>query len=151
MVYRIFFKSIVLISGIVSTFLIIYFGLNYSGFCFAEMRYLSDEEKIRSVFNYQNNRTRLPVYIPGKGSTIYQHIKYKSFDEYIKQNPDCCTLNPGIPTEVPPARFIDSILGYNSGDVVAITFRVRYLNENNQQGLIEASFENTIQNCGKVR
>ncbi|MFM8008699.1 MAG: hypothetical protein ACKO86_28085, partial [Dolichospermum sp.] len=29
----------------------LYFGLNYSKFCFKEMRYLNDKEKIQMVFN----------------------------------------------------------------------------------------------------
>jgi hypothetical protein len=39
----------------------VYFGLNYSGFCFAQKRYLSDEEKIRVVFDYQNSRDTIPI------------------------------------------------------------------------------------------
>ncbi len=137
--------------GIPFIVLIAYFGLNYSGFCFAKMRYLSDEEKIRSVFVSQNERTTISVYTPGKGTESYQHIKYKSFDEYLKENPDCCAVNPGPPYETPPARFLDRIFGYHSGDDVVIKFKVRYLDENSQQKSMETRFENNVQNCGKVR
>jgi hypothetical protein len=39
----------------------LYFGLNYSKFCFKQMRYLSDKEKIQMAFNDQNNRERIPI------------------------------------------------------------------------------------------
>ncbi|MGL4619759.1 hypothetical protein [Chroococcidiopsis sp.] len=122
-----------------------YFGLNYSGFCFAEMRYLSNEEKIRAVFDYQNSRNRLPLdNLPDP-----KHIKYKSFDEHIALYPECCSVNPGSPYEVPPTNFLDRIFGYDSGDVVVINFQVRYLDENGSLKTVSNRFDNYLQNCGK--
>ena len=128
-------------------FLLVYFGLNYSGFCFAEKRYLSNEEKIRAEFDYQNSRDVLPI----ANFPDPKHIKYKSFDEYIALYPECCPDNPGGPYEVPPAKFLDRILGYNSGDVVVINFQVRYLDENDSLKTVENRFENYSRNCGKPR
>ncbi len=122
-----------------------YFGLNYSGFCFAQMRYLSDEEKIRSVFDTQNARKSL--YTNG----LREHIKYKSFDEHIKENPDCCKINPKRSHDVPSPSFVDRIFGFNSGDFIFIDFKVRYVDEKGKQRVKEFSFENAVQNCGKVR
>lgn len=50
----------------ISTFILltccgIYFGLNYSGFCFSKMRHLDEIEKYRSLFNYHNSRLGLPI------------------------------------------------------------------------------------------
>ena len=122
-----------------------YFGLNYSGFCFAEMRYLSNEEKIRAVFDYQNSRNKLPL----DNLQHPKHIKYKSFDEHITLYPECCSVNPGGPYEVPPTNFLDRIFGYNSGDVVVINFQVRYLDENGSLKTVSNRFDNYLQNCGK--
>ncbi|MBE9016815.1 hypothetical protein IQ272_11845 [Chroococcidiopsidales cyanobacterium LEGE 13417] len=125
-----------------------YFGLNYSGFCFAEMRYLSNEEKVRAVFDYQNSRDRLPIKnFPG--IKYPKHIKYKSFDEHIALYPDCCSVNPGGGYEVPPTEFLDRIFGYDSGDVVVINFQVRYLDENVSLKTVENRFDSYLQNCGK--
>lgn len=37
---------------------IIFFALNYSGFCFREFRYLSSREKMESLFDIWNKSTR---------------------------------------------------------------------------------------------
>ncbi|MBD2244813.1 hypothetical protein [Nostoc sp. FACHB-888] len=139
-------KKFLFVGGVL-LILFIYFGLNYSGFCFAEMRYLSNEEKIRAVFDYQNSRDTLPI----KNFPDPKHIKYKSFDEYIALYTKCCSVNPGGPYEVPPTKFLDRILGYDSGDVVVINFKVRYLNENGSLETAEVRFDNYLQNCGKPR
>jgi hypothetical protein len=152
-------KRFLFVGGVL-LIIFIYFGLNYSGFCFAEMRYLSDEEKIRAVFDYQNSRNTLPLdnapdpkHVKDKSFDGYNlaHIKYKSFDEYIALYPECCSVNPGGPYEVPPAKFLDRIFGYNSGDVVVINFHVRYLDENGSLKTVENRFENYLQNCGQPR
>ncbi len=136
--------------GLPILFLVAFFGLNYSGFCFAEMRYLSKEEKIRAVFNYQNNRTDLLAFVISKPPN-YQYIRYKNFEEFLAENPDCCHVNPGGPYGVPPSFFLDRIFGFDSGDVVVIDFKVRYLDEKGNQGSEKVQFENFLTNCGKVR
>ncbi|MDJ0615782.1 MAG: hypothetical protein QNJ63_03375 [Calothrix sp. MO_192.B10] len=120
--------------------------MNYSGFCFAQMRYLSDEEKIRSVFDYQNARSELPI-----NFKYYEHIKYESFDEYIKENPDCCKINSKRGHDVPVPWFLDRIFGFNSGDFIFIDFKMRYVDEKGKQRIKTLNFENAVQNCGKVR
>ncbi|MBW4452021.1 MAG: hypothetical protein KME55_04670 [Nostoc indistinguendum CM1-VF10] len=65
--------------------------------------------------------------------------------------PECCSVNPGGPYEVPPTEFLDRILGYDSGDVVVTNFKVRYLNENDSLETAEVRFDNYLQNCGKPR
>ncbi len=122
-----------------------YFGLNYSGFCFAQMRYLSDEEKIRSVFNYQNARKSLYA------NELREHIPYKSFDEYIKENPDCCKINSKRGHDVPSPSFVDRIFGFNSSDFIFTDFKRRYVDEKGKQIIKEFSFGNSVGNCGKVR
>ncbi|MEA5601723.1 hypothetical protein [Nostoc sp. UHCC 0252] len=141
MIHRNSFLPIFLFVGIPLTVLFAYFGLNYSGFCFAKMRYLSDEERFRMVFDYQNERTDL-------GRSTYKYIKYASFDEYIKENTDCCSINPGGPYEIRQSSFLDRIFGYDARDVIVINFKVRYLDETGNQRAFETRFENTLQNCG---
>ncbi|MBD2682725.1 MULTISPECIES: hypothetical protein [Nostoc] len=137
--------------GIPLTVLFAYFGLNYSGFCFAKMRYLSDEDKIRSVFDFQNNYQNDPetLVVQVGESKIQKHIKYESFDKYIQENPDCCVINPGGTYDIAIPSFLDRIFGFSSGDIVVINFKARYLDKNGKQRLKEIRFENRLQNCGK--
>jgi hypothetical protein len=141
MIDRTFLLLVLVFIGIPLSVLFAYFGLNYSGFCFAKMRYLSDEERFRMVFDYQNDRTDL-------GRSSYNYIKYESFDEYIKENPDCCSINTGGPYEIRQPSFLDRIFGYDAPDVIVIKFKVRYLDENGNKRSFETHFENTLQNCG---
>ncbi|MBD2247727.1 hypothetical protein [Nostoc sp. FACHB-888] len=136
-------KRFLFVGGVL-LILFVYFGLNYSGFCFAEKRYLSNEEKIRAEFDYQNSRNILPI----ENFPVPKHIKYKSFDEYIALYPECCSVNPGGPYEVSPEKFLDRILGYNSGDIVVINFHARYLNKNGKIETVETRLENYSGNCG---
>ena len=142
------FQSLLFI-GIPLAGLMAYFGLNYSGFCFDQMRYLTDEEKIRSVFDYQNKRTDL-LYRVHIDPNNNKYIPYKSFDEYIALYPECCSVNPGgLFYEVPPAKFLDRIFGYDSRDIVVTEFQVRYLDENGSLKTAEIRFNNYMANCGQ--
>jgi hypothetical protein len=142
--------------GLPTLFLVTFLGLNYSGFCFEKMRYLSKEEKIRAVFKMQNNRSDLLTFVlPLETNYKYnennKYIRYNSFEEFLAENPDCCHVNPGGPYGVPPSSFWDRIFGYDSGDVIVIDFKVRYLDEKGNRGFEEVQFENFLTNCGKVR
>jgi hypothetical protein len=139
-----------LIVGIPLTVLVAYFALNYSGFCLAQMRYLSDEEKFKLVFDYHIGN-RIPEKIVNKTEQLYTYIGHKSFDEYIKENPECCTINPGGPYELPPPSFSDRITGHNSGDIIVIELTARYLDEKGKERLKEYKVEQALQNCGKIR
>lgn len=130
--YNAYILNSLLIIGIFLTFLSVYFIINYSGFCFAKMRYLSDQEKIKSAFDY-HNFNRIPQKLADKNKQNYKYIEYESFDKYYKENSDCCQINPGGPYELPPPSLWDRLLGYHSGDVIVINYKARYLDRNNQQ------------------
>ncbi|RCJ26021.1 hypothetical protein A6770_27025 [Nostoc minutum NIES-26] len=93
------------------------------------------------VFDYQNERTDL-------GRSSYKYIKYTSFNEYIKENPNCCSINPGGPYEIRQSSFLNRIFGYDAPDVIVINFKVRHLDENGNKRAFKTRFENTLQNCG---
>lgn len=147
MIDRILVLAIFIFIGIPLSILSIFYSLNYSGFCFAKMCYLSDQEKLQIVFDYRNRKSKLPVYV---GGTIkfYEHIKYASFDEYIKENPDCCSINRSEAYKIGQASFLDRIFGYGFRDVIVINFKVRYLDENGNQRVQEMRLKSTLQNCG---
>lgn len=79
---------------------VVFAVLNYSGFCFKELRYLSDDEKIQRVIAEINKG----IFITGAGTitnpaigevgAIREPIPYESVEVFLKENPDCCTLIP---------------------------------------------------------
>jgi hypothetical protein len=102
----------------------------------------------------QNNRSDLLTFVlPLETNYKYnennKYIRYNSFEEFIAENPDCCHVNPGGPYEPSPTPLLSRILfGYDSGDVVVINFKVRYLDEKGNRGSEEVQFENQVSNCG---
>jgi hypothetical protein len=114
------------------------------------MRYLSNEEKIRLVFEYQNNRTKMPVETTDKGTQYYEQVKYKNFEEFVKMNPNCCQINPGGGYDTPPPDFLERITGFDAHDVIVTNFEMRYLDEKGNQKSRAIKFENTLQNCGAI-
>ncbi|MEH2230242.1 MAG: hypothetical protein V7K71_11450 [Nostoc sp.] len=154
MIDRILLLAIFIFIGIPLSLLSIFYSLNYSGLCFAKMRYLSDEEKLRIVFDYRNREDKLPIYV-GRRIKFYQHIKYASFDKYIKENSNCCYINHGEAYKITQSLFIKNssflyrITGLGFRDLIVINFKVRYLDENGNQRVQETRFGNTLRNCGR--
>jgi hypothetical protein len=92
-------KKILIPGSILVTVLfvcIVYGSLNYSGFCFKKMGYLSDDEKIRRAVaiiskgelgtSHHFNKTL------GRADIYRRTIPYESVDVFLQQNPNCCTL-----------------------------------------------------------
>ncbi len=151
-----------------------YAYLNYSGFCFKEMRYLSDDEKIRMAINHLNKPTYFydhedPSYWYSSGikkgtpNRYQKKIPYESVDAFLDENPGCCTLIPkdanynGVDYEERPPTFWERILGkYNYA--VKVKYVMRYvegpLDEKGKEG-IGQRYEKTVQsvynasNCGE--
>ncbi len=79
-------------------------GLNYSGFCIEQGRWLSDEEFLLAMLGYT------------EGDTIRNEERKK----HLKEHPECCSLYRGsIGMSDPNFEFIDRIFGfpYASGTV----------------------------------
>jgi hypothetical protein len=134
-------------------------GMNYTGYCHSQGRYLSNEEKIRSAVDFTLNRypptisRKIKVNVDGVTKDTEERfapknpIKYSNIDEFIKLNPDCCTLSMRTREGGRP-YFLDRITGYVS-TYVLILFKVRYFNENNIENYSDSGMAVAIQNCGK--
>ncbi len=134
-------------------------SLNYSGFCFRKMRYLSDREKFRIVFEALNFKDTVRIQAIDKDnmrfSKYYELVKYESFEEFMEANPDCCAIVPGksrnTPWESRLSYFWDRVTGYNSGEVIVMNFTFHYLDENGEQRAQEATIKSVLKNCGNLR
>ncbi|NEQ40081.1 MAG: hypothetical protein F6K40_29120 [Okeania sp. SIO3I5] len=143
-----FFSGCGTFLGVSFALFMLYAGLNYSGFCFAQMRYLSDEDKFRKVFERGNQQDTVFV---NKGQNYenggqrYERIKYESFEQFMESNPDCCTVRPsGI------ASLWLRITGIHSGEVTVMNYPVYYLDENGERKSRESKRGIILQNCGQL-
>ncbi|MGB3402352.1 MAG: hypothetical protein WBA77_06655 [Microcoleaceae cyanobacterium] len=129
----------------------IYAGLNSSGFCFAKMRYLSDEDKFRQVFEERNQPGK--VFVKDEqdnknGGQFYKKITYESFEQFMESNPDCCTMRPSRGT---PRWDWERITGLHSGEITVVDYTSYYLDENSKRRSQEVKREVIQQNCGQNR
>ena len=142
-------RKYIIFSTIILFLIVFYFGLNYSGFCFSKIRYLSNKERIKLAFNSLNNANRLRIKVSGKGYEDRKFIQYKSFEQYITENPDCCEVSPprGSP-ELPPPSMLGRMFGYHSGEYVRIYYKVRYLDDNGRLTSQVIKVDRPQRNCG---
>ena len=61
---------------------ILILSLNYTGFCYRELRYLSDEEFLIAAISYEAS----------KGNMIIINTSEKSARSFLKVYPNCCSL-----------------------------------------------------------
>jgi hypothetical protein len=122
------------------------------------MRYLSDREKFQMMFEAFNYRKTLFLKLKKKNNIYfesYEQIKYESFEQFMKMNPNCCAIVPGRLKDRRREAWLsylwNRITGYNSGEVIVMTFTVRYLDENGEQRTQKVTTQNVLKNCGKVK
>ena len=131
---------------------LIAFTLNYSGFCFKEMRYLSDREQMESLFNIWNRSSfSKSIRIDGEYQVLKQKNKYTSFDEFLAKHPDCCEIDPEGGYDTDPPNFINRITGYDSGTRILIEFNQELIEPNGNIITREVQLVDRLQNCGESR
>jgi hypothetical protein len=69
-------------------------GLNYSGFCIKEARFLSDEEKIEMAISEIILRSQGDLIVPKQadGTTVLKAVRYKNVADFMAINKDCCEI-----------------------------------------------------------
>ena len=99
-------------------------GLNYSGFCWEQGRWLSDEEKIKIFifihFLSTNDYIGTVTDFTGKEpiEKKNQSSIYKSFEDFIEQNPNCCHLNILESADSGPPTFWTKVKGGYSNTII---------------------------------
>ena len=129
----------------------VFFALNYSGFCFRELRYLSSEEKMEFLFNIWNNSVFDNIVIDGEFKVLERKNRYANFDEFLEKHPNCCEIDPGGPYDMGSPFFINRITGYDSGTVISFKFNEEYIEPDGNIITQEIHILDSLQNCGESR
>lgn len=125
--------------------------LNYSGFCFKELRYLSSKEQVESLFNIWNKSFGKSILINGEYKVLERKNRYASFDEFLVKHPDCCEIDPGGPYDMGSPNFINRITGYDSGTVIRLKFNEEFIDPHGNILTQEIQILDRLQNCGESR
>jgi hypothetical protein len=120
----------------------VYGALNYSGFCFKEMRYLSDEEKIRIardsiIIEQTSPGMRCDIIGPNKKEAVREIIPYKNADEFIRENPDWFQVlvpRDGCFADDPAPTILDRVRGSYSYGIRVTYVEKRVETQKNKNG-----------------
>lgn len=117
-------------------------GLNYSGFCISEGRYLTERELIE-IGARDEFRFYPPHNYVGSDAEVTQPISYGSFEDFVSRNPNCCSLTrTGRKNSVP--TLFHRFLGH-----FATFVRVEYRVEESVPDVPETTVSYiAITNCG---
>lgn len=171
-------KFVIFSSGIVLCLLGSLGFLNYIGVCFEEGKILSDEELARPFFKQIFSLTKDIVWaydqLPEQSQPILhfetentesyynqggfdnpplhidttQLIHYKSFEEFVSVNPECCSVTNspayGLVGEI---GFWDKVVGRGAG-FVNVKFRIRYYDREGKIRTKWSGFSSKRTNCG---
>lgn len=129
-------------------------GMNYTGYCHAEGRYLSDEEKIDLAIK-NILQTYPPVLTDNAAGVIHSKrpdnpAHYADINEFKSANKNCCEItqatNDGEGYRV---SLYSRITGSISG-LVHVKYLVRYKDETGNQVLRPYETSPAITNCGSI-
>lgn len=133
-------------------------SMNYAGYCHAQNRFLTDQEKIDAGIQFALNRYPPSIRVTQtdmvngvkKQITVLrvpEHpVKYQDVAEFKAMNPDCCNLSMRTGEGGRPS-FIERIFGYVS-TYVLVLYKVRYW-ENGEVKLGDSGMAVAVKNCGK--
>lgn len=154
-----------ILAGILVVFVVVIPSLNYSGFCFHQKRFLSDEEKLKIVvarvlLQYPKPNAVHDRLSPGNATPRWNTVKswpenpipYQDMNEFFTLNPNCCQVTTNyksIGGEGDNTNFWGRLTGSKSS-IVGVKYLLRYRDENGamQAKLIEI-FPG-ISNCGEL-
>lgn len=125
--------------------------LNYFGFCFKRLGFISNEEKISIAVEYVIS-TYPPVMNTRKSGERYRErpgspIDYQSVSQFMRENPDCCKIIRVQERTGYKAPMEYRLLGSIS-DFVEVNYKVKYLDENKKATSKDATTYVAISNCG---
>jgi hypothetical protein len=117
--------------------------LNFTGFCYGQHRYLSDQEMIDAAVLYEIN-TNARYHVQDVRDNPGWTKKYASIAEFHKENPHCCTVwRWGFPGNYGEGIWVRAFGWYVAW--VDLEFRTR---DSGQKQFYSASV--SVNQCGKV-
>lgn len=140
-----------------------FFALNYLGFCFSGMRFLSDDEKIKVVVEqiltmYPRRDEVVDMVSIVNGKQVRTRVKrdpenpipYRDIDEFFKLNPNCCKVSKQVQDEGGwmAADLADRMCGRVS-DFVDVTYFVRYRDAHGVEQKKAIRTMPALSNCGE--
>jgi len=145
------------VAGLAIAYIALRSGLNYSGFCLEQRRFLTDGEKIeivvRRILNSYPPALKTYVTNPDGRRAINwsrpeKPIPYSSIEEFFAVNPDCCEVTlREHPKQGGTISLIDRLLGITSANV-RVRYQVRYLDENKQPNTEYVEPYWAVSSCG---
>lgn len=133
-------------------------GLNYSGFCHEQRRFMTNQERIEIVVRriLSSYPPTLKTYVTrpdGQRAIQWERpekaIPYESVEEFFAVNPDCCEVTL---QQHPKQGGTVPLLERLSGDTAAnvrVRYQVRYLDENEQLKTEYVESYWAVSNCGR--
>jgi hypothetical protein len=127
--------------------------LTYRGYCHAEGKYLTNEEKIRVALEdllekYPPPVIRTPVSYGWSLDIPKNPIHYRGVDEFLAVNPDCCKVDPTEKfMEGGTLTLVERLTG-TASSVVEVNYLVRYRRKDGTADSIKTTGRLHITNCG---
>lgn len=158
MMARFFKRCAAVALGLALLYLGLRAGLNYSGFCLEQRRYLTEREKIeiaieRILRSYPPTLIQVVTHPDGRQVDRYfqpeRPVPYRSVDEFLQVNPECCEVttreHPKISGSISLGNRLFGITSAN----VRVRYQVRYLDASGR--MITEIMEPyiAISNCGR--
>lgn len=129
-------------------------ALNYAGFCFKTMGYLSNEEKVRSAVNFMIEDRWKRISDRNPDLKREDDWFWKDVDSFLTDNPECCevgiTFTSGSAFYQLDRRILPAICGLHSAQVY-IRYQIPYAEQIRNTGRYQKSKEIiAITNCGNA-
>lgn len=147
--------AIFMVLVLLSLRVLVWGGLNMTGFCWAEKRWLSDEEKIVKAIDIDNSISYVRIDTPVNGGVSlesFDRISYKDANDLITQNPNCCRIERRKPKSYPDNKlgrlFAGSFTGDDSGDDISINYNAKYRDQKGTEKSLHNKFTRALMNCG---
>jgi hypothetical protein len=124
---------------------------NSLGVCRADGRVLTDEELIRRVILEINNRETIRITLPNGEFANLPYVKYVDAEEFLTQNPSCCTVR-SLSSPMSNISWFDRYTGA-AYKVIHLTYKARYLDEGGRESIMPISGEHgtfVISSCGHI-
>lgn len=131
--------------------------MNLTGFCWAEGRWLSDEERIDAAIENALLRTSTQTAIEKDNMVTYGIADivdpYKDREELKRKNPDCCVVGmketgDGAPTPYVP---LDAIIwGERNANTVYLSYKEKYHDASGKVHVHMVRGHYFMTNCGEI-